>query len=68
MKKTLIISLLLLTAAQAHAASAFWTGQTKFVTTVTYQQAVACEYRYLSQTFWRLFPAGSSCHSSVEVI
>ncbi len=57
----------ILAATNAFAASAFWTGRMEFVTTVTYQQAIRCQYNYLGRTFWQLFSAGNSCPSSVEV-
>lgn len=55
----------LLVSTSAYAASAYWTGKQKQVTTVTYQIAWNCEYNYLGQKFWRIFK--DSCPSSVEV-
>lgn len=51
----------------AIAGTAIWTGNTRFVTTVTYQQGIACEYNYLGQKFWRTFVGIGSCPSSIEV-
>lgn len=48
-------------------ALAFWTGRSEYVTTVTYQQGISCEYNYAGQTFWRTFAHRFSCPSSVEV-
>ena len=52
--------------APAFAAIAYWTGNVKYVTTVTYQQGVSCEYNYAGNTFWRTF-VGMSCPSQVSV-
>ena len=49
----------------AYAATAFWTGQSEQVQTVTYKWVWRCEYNYAGQTFWRLFE--TSCPSSIEV-
>ena len=57
---------LLAAATTALAATAYWTGNSRFVTTVTYQQGIACEYNYAGQTFWRTF-VGAACPSSVQV-
>ena len=54
-----------LASTSALAATAFWTGRSEMVTTVTYQQAWKCEYMYAGQKFWRVFK--NSCPSSVEV-
>ena len=56
-----------LAAAHAFAATAYWTGQMQYVTTVTYRQGVSCEYNYAGQTFWRTFAGTGSCPSSVQV-
>jgi len=46
---------------------AYYTGNSRRVTTVTGQQAISCEYRLNNgQKFWRTF-GGYSCPSSVEV-
>lgn len=55
-----------LSTAPALAATAYWTGKMRFVTTVTYQQGVSCEYNYIGRTFWRTFIA-QTCPNSVEV-
>jgi len=49
----------------AYAATAYWTGRSEQVQTVTYKWVWRCEYNYAGQTFWRLFE--TSCPSSVEV-
>ena len=64
--KTLLITLLLTLAANAYAVTAFYTGQMRYITTVTYQSGVSCQYRYAGNTFWRTF-ALSYCPSSVTV-
>lgn len=66
MRKFAIAAAMCAACANAHAAIAYWTGQMRFVTTVTYQQGVSCEYRYVSSTFWRTF-VGATCPPSVEV-
>jgi hypothetical protein len=55
----------MLLSAQALAASAFWTGRSQQIQTVTYQMAWNCEYNYNGQIFWRVFK--NSCPSTVEV-
>ncbi len=50
----------------AFAVTAYWTGNMKYVTTVTYQQAVSCEYNYAGQTFWKTF-VGGTCPAQVNV-
>jgi hypothetical protein len=54
-----------LTSFQAHAATAYWTGAQRQVTTVTYQMVWECEYNYQGRVFTRLFQ--TSCPSSIEV-
>lgn len=56
---------LALAAAQAFAATAFFTGRQEMVTTVTYQQAWRCQYNYNGQLFWRIFQG--SCPANIEV-
>lgn len=63
--KKLILALFLVSMS-AQAATAYHTGQVRYVTTVTYKSGVSCQYRYLSSTFWRTF-AASYCPSSVTV-
>lgn len=67
MKKIFVIISLVLCSTQALAASAYFTGRSKMITTVTYKQAWACEYNYSGRKFWELFEIGTSCPSSVEV-
>jgi len=57
----------LLASSAAFAATAYWTGKSEYVTTVTYKQGIKCEYNYAGNTFWRTFTGVSSCPSSVEV-
>ncbi len=49
----------------AKTAKAYFTGKQKYVTTVTGQSAVNCEYQYGTQKFWRVFK--TRCPSSVDV-
>jgi hypothetical protein len=65
--KKIIAALLLFSATAAYAATAYWTGRSEFVTTVTYQQGIKCEYDYFGNKFWKTFVRQSSCPSSVEV-
>lgn len=64
--KVLIAVGVLLVALPCFAATAMWTGRAEMVTTVTYQQAWRCEYRYQGTIFYRLFPT-MSCPSFIEV-
>jgi len=66
MKKIIVALFLLSGIGIAYAATAYWTGKMERVTTVTYQQGVKCEYRYLSQTFWQTF-TGGVCPQSIEI-
>lgn len=67
MKKLLIGMILLLSVvANANVGKAYWTGKVKYITTITYQPGVQCEYSYAGQLFWKTF-TGSSCPSSIEV-
>lgn len=61
-----VATVLSILSAYAWGATAIWTGQMRFVTTVTYQQGVSCEYQYSGNKFWRTF-VGSSCPTTVEV-
>lgn len=60
------ITLAILSSTLAHAATAYWTGRSEYVTTVTYRSGVRCEYDCLGTRFWRVF-VGASCPASVEV-
>ena len=53
-------------AVPAYAATAYWTGESRYVTTVTGRAAVSCKYSYFGNYFWRTF-TGGTCPSSVEV-
>lgn len=65
MKRLTAFLAALLLAGQAAAATAFFTGNMRQVTTVTYQIAWSCQYNYNGQLFWRVFK--SHCPPSVEV-
>lgn len=67
MKKVLAALALAVISASALAAQAQFTGNQRFVTTVTGRGATACEYQYGGQRFWRTFDGVSSCPYSVEV-
>jgi hypothetical protein len=56
----------LLIAGSAYAASAYWTGKSRYVTTVTYQQALECQYDYLGRKFWVAVDSGF-CPATVQV-
>ena len=66
MRKTVIALALIFGASAAHAATAYWTGASHYVTTVTYKSGISCEYNYAGNKFWRTFTQGY-CPSSVEV-
>lgn len=61
-----LATLLLLTATIYATATAYWTGKVEYVTTVTGQRAVSCQYDYAGQKFWKTF-SGGTCPSSIEV-
>jgi len=65
MKKVISIVALLSVFNPAFAATAYFTGNSRIVQTVTYQSGWACEYSYAGQKFWQTFVG--SCPSSVEV-
>jgi hypothetical protein len=65
-KKFALVIAMLTSANCAFAATAYWTGNVRYVTTVTYQQGVNCEYNYAGKTFWRTF-VGGTCPSTVQV-
>ena len=67
MKRVLILALVA-ASFPALAALANFTGRMEFRQTVTGQQAVACEFQYGMQKFWKLFPMGSSCPPTIEVM
>jgi len=66
MKKLFFVLAFLFAGAPAFAVTAYWTGQSHLVTTVTYQQAWNCEYRVGGQTFWQAF-VGTMCPLSIEI-
>lgn len=57
---------LLLVSTQALAATAYWTGESRMVQSVTGQVVWNCKYQYAGQVFWRAF--ANTCPSSVEVL
>mgnify|MGYP003555097118 CR=1 FL=1 len=61
-----LATLLLLTATIYAPATAYWTGSARYVTTVTGERAVSCEFSYAGQKFWKTF-SGGTCPSSIEV-
>ena len=66
MKKLLALLIAALLASSAFAATATWTGEIEFITTVTYRQGVRCGYNYAGQHFYMVF-SGTSCPYTVEV-
>ena len=66
MKKLLALLVASLLASSAFAATAFWTGEVEYVTTVTYQTGVRCGYNYAGQHFYMVF-SGGTCPMSVNV-
>lgn len=56
---------LLAWSAPSFAETAYWTGRSEIVQTVTYQTAINCEYNYGGQTFWQAYK--NYCPASVEV-
>lgn len=44
---------------------AYWTGKSRYVTTVTGRSAISCEYDYNGTKFWRVFEF--TCPTSVDV-
>ncbi len=64
--KALIIAIMLsLVTSTSYAATAYWTGRSEQVQTVTYQWGWNCQYNYAGQYFWRVF--SGFCPMSVEV-
>lgn len=63
--KKLFIVLLIVFPLSAQAATAFWTGKSEQVRSVTGQIVWNCQYQYAGNYFWRAF--ASFCPSSVEV-
>ena len=66
MKVVLAAALILLASTQAVAEMAIWTGEMKYVTTVTGRTAANCKYRASGGTFWVVFVSGM-CPPSVDV-
>jgi hypothetical protein len=69
MKVAVFLSLLLpaFTVGKAYKVRAQWTGNIKFITTVSGKPGVECEYIYGGNTFWQTFANRSTCPSFVEV-
>ncbi|MEO8297909.1 MAG: hypothetical protein ABI574_08890 [Burkholderiales bacterium] len=67
MKKLIAAILVAAASAGANAATAIWTGKIEFVTTVTFKQAVRCQYNYLDQLFWVTLAGQAFCPGSYEV-
>ncbi len=65
MRKTILFLAALLASSTAFSATAFWTGNSETVTTVTGLVAWNCEYQYGSSTFWRVFQ--NVCPPYIEV-
>lgn len=65
MKAAFALFAILVISTSAMAATAFWTGRSESIITVTNQQASKCEYDYAGQKFWRVFKG--PCPASVEV-
>jgi len=63
--RTVFMVALLAWSASSFAATAYWTGQSEIVQTVTYETAINCEYNYGGQTFWQAYK--NYCPPSVEV-
>jgi hypothetical protein len=66
MSTFLLLTILALSGLANTFATAYFTGRSHYVTTVTGQAGVQCEYNYLGNKFWRTF-LGSMCPNSVEV-
>lgn len=60
-----ITFLALFTSIPLIAGSAYWTGRSEVVQTVTYRTAWKCEYNYNGKTIYQLFD--TSCPSSITV-
>jgi len=64
-KAAALILILLIPNTTLASGSAFWTGKSRQVQTVTYQMAWECEYNYNGQSFTKIFQ--SMCPSSISV-
>lgn len=62
--KALILCTLLVSF-NAFGATAFFTGMSQPIQTVTYQQGWRCQYNYAGRTFWMVFTG--FCPATVEV-
>lgn len=67
MKSVFLAVVLTAASLQAFAATAYHTGRSENVSTVTGKPGIRCEYRYGSTTFWRVFANTYVCPTSVEV-
>ena len=66
MKTILTAAIILLSATQAFAEVAFWTGNLRYVTTVTGKNGVSCQFQASGGTFWMTFTSGM-CPMSIDV-
>lgn len=58
---------LLLMSQTAFAAKAVWTGEVRYVTTLTHRQGIKCRYQYAGEFFWKTFAKRRTCPRTVEV-
>lgn len=65
--RLLVIGTILTMSFNCFAAEAFFTGRMKFVTTVTYETGIKCQYNYLGRTFWKTYVNASNCPAQVQV-
>lgn len=65
MKKVLAALALMSAVVPAFAGTAYFTGRSQIVQTVTYQSGWNCEYNYAGRTFWQVFVG--SCPSQIEI-
>lgn len=66
MKAILIAALMLLASTQALAVLALWTGQSRYVTTVSGMPGMSCQYQAAGGTFWKTYK-GMMCPPSIDV-
>ena len=65
--KTILMTAILATSAFAQI-TAYWTGESKLVQTVSYKWVWNCKYRLPNgQYFWRLMPENTTCKQSLTV-
>lgn len=66
MRRILFVCVMFFAASSALAVMAIWTGRLEYVTTITGQQAVRCEYDYVGKRFW-VTMSGGICPPSINV-